>query len=66
MGLAEWHVVEPVRGDLRGNVWIQNTEKQLDAYVQLSPRDVDILSEETMIERIRSAIAVATDERYRS
>jgi hypothetical protein len=33
MGLAkQWHVVEPVPGDLRNVIWIQNTEEGLDAY----------------------------------
>jgi len=66
MGLAQWHVVEPVPGGLRGNVWIQNSEKGLDAYVELSPAGTAFLSEDEMIARIQVAIPNATDTRYRS
>ena len=37
IGLAQWHVVEPVPGDIRNIIWIQNTEEGLDAYFELSP-----------------------------
>jgi hypothetical protein len=57
MGLAEkWQVVEPVSGGLRGDVWIQNAEEQLDAFVELAPGDSDLLGEEEIRERIRTAL----------
>ena len=62
---AGWHVVEPVPGGLRGDVWIQNEKAHLDAYVAISPADSDTLSRDEMISRIRRAIANATDSRYR-
>jgi hypothetical protein len=66
MGLAhKWHVVEPVRGDLRDEVWIQNPEERVDGYVRLSPAKSDLLSDDEIIALIRLAIAKATDERYR-
>ena len=66
MGLAhKWHVVAPVRGDLRDEVWIQNPEERLDGYVRLSPAKSDLLSDDEIIALIRLAIAKATDERYR-
>jgi hypothetical protein len=65
MGRPDWHVVEPMPGSVRGEVWIQNAEKRLDGYVQLSARDVDVLPDEAIIGLIESAIAKATDQRYR-
>jgi hypothetical protein len=57
MGLADkWHVVEPVRGGVRGDVWIQNEEEQLDAFVELAPGDSNLLGEEEIRERIRTAL----------
>jgi hypothetical protein len=47
MGLPEeWHVVEPVPGDLRNIVWIQNAVKGLDGYFEFSPADSDDLDDE--------------------
>jgi hypothetical protein len=64
MGLAhKWHVVGPVRGDLRDEVWIQNTHERLDGYVRLSPLKSDNLSDDEIIALIRMAIAKATDKR---
>ena len=60
MEQVEWHVVEPVRGDLRNSVWIQNRTKKLNAYAQISALDADILDEEEMIRRIQGAIDIAT------
>ena len=58
MGLAkQWHVVEPVPGDLRDTIWIQNTEERLDAYFELSPSQSDDLNDEEKQRRIRAAIA---------
>jgi hypothetical protein len=60
MGLAkQWHVVEPVPGDLRDIIWIQNAEEGLDAYFSLSPRESDNLGDEEKQRRIRAAIANA-------
>ena len=38
MALPEkWHVVEPVPGDLRDRIWIQNEEKGIGAYFWQTP-----------------------------
>ncbi len=67
MGLAEeWHVVEPVPGGLGGDVWIQSLKQRLNAYVQLSPRDSDLLPEDSIAALIQAAIVMASDTRYRS
>ncbi len=59
-GLAnKWHVVEPVPGDLRDIIWIQNTEEGLDAYFELSPAQSDDLADDEKQRRIRAAIANA-------
>jgi len=60
MGLAkQWHVVEPVPGDLRNGIWIQNKEEGLDARFALSPAESDDLGDEEKQRRIRDAIANA-------
>jgi hypothetical protein len=56
---AGWHGVQPTPGDLSGGVWIQNSDKSLDAYVPLSTADVDDMTEDEMIARIERAIAKA-------
>jgi hypothetical protein len=56
---AEWHVVQAPPGDVSGGVWIQNSDKSLDAYVPLSTADLDDMTEEDMISRIERAIAKA-------
>ena len=67
MGLPEeWHVVEPVPGDLRNIVWIQNAVKGLDGYFEFSPADSDDLDDEQVKRRIYDAVANATDKRLRS
>jgi hypothetical protein len=66
MGQSDWNVVEPMPGGMSQNVWIQNARKRLDGYVQLSPQDADIFPEDVIIALIETAIANATDERYRS
>jgi hypothetical protein len=45
-----------VSGGIRGDVWIQNAEEQLDAYVELAPGDSDLLGEEEIRDRIRTAL----------
>jgi hypothetical protein len=66
MGLAhKWHVVEPLAGASRAEVWIHNPEEKLDGYVRLSPAKSDSLSDDEVIALIRLAIAKATDERRR-
>jgi hypothetical protein len=58
MGIAKrWHVVEPVPGDLRDIIWIQNTEEGLDAYFELLPAQSDDLADGEKQRRIRAAIA---------
>lgn len=52
----QWHVVEPVRGDLRSTIWIQNTEKGLDVRFELSPAESEDLSDDEKQQRIRNAI----------
>ena len=56
---AGWRVVQPRPGDVSGGVWIQNSDKSLDAYVPLSTADLDDMTEEDMISRIERAIAKA-------
>ena len=57
MGLAnQWHVVEPVPGDLRSTIWIQNTEKGLDVRFELSLAESEDLSDDEKQQRIRNAI----------
>jgi hypothetical protein len=58
-GLADWHVAEPVRGDVRDYVWIQNADAKRDMYVSISRRDVDDLPDDELLKRIRPAIARA-------
>jgi hypothetical protein len=36
-----WHVVPPMPGGISGGVWIQISDKSLDAYVPLSTADMD-------------------------
>ena len=59
----KWHLVEPVPGDLKGRVWLQNSAKSLDAYVDLSPADLDNLDIERLKNRIRKAISNAKERR---
>jgi hypothetical protein len=60
MGFGQqWHVVEPLPGDLRDIIWIQNTKEGLDAHYGLSPRESDDLGDEEKQRRIRDAIANA-------
>lgn len=56
-GLADWHVVEPVRGDVRDYVWIQNRDAKRDVYVSMSRRDVDVLPDGELLSRIHLAVA---------
>jgi hypothetical protein len=57
MGLAkQWHVVEPVPGDLRDIIWIQNSKEGLDSRFDLSPAESDDLSDNEKQTRIRNAI----------
>ena len=58
-GLADWHVVEPVSGDVRDYVWIQRADANRDMYVSISRRDVDDLPDDELLKRIRPAIARA-------
>jgi hypothetical protein len=56
---AGWYVVQSPPNDVSGGVWIQNSDKSLDAYVPLSTADVDDMTEDEMISRIHRAIAKA-------
>lgn len=55
-GLADWHVVEPVSGDVRDYVWIQRADANRDMYVSISRRDVDDLPDEELLKRIHRAM----------
>ena len=50
-------MVEPVRGDVRDYVWIQNNDAKRDVYVSISRRDVDVLPDSELLNRIRLAVA---------
>ena len=55
-GLADWHVVEPLSGDVRDYVWIQRADANRDMYVSISRQDVDDLPDEELLKRIRRAM----------
>jgi len=40
-GLADWHVVEPVSGDVRDYVWIQRADANRDMYVSIPVKRSD-------------------------
>ncbi len=51
-GLADWHVVEPLRGDVRDNVLIQNVDGR-KVYVLASHEEIDSLSDHELLAQIR-------------
>jgi hypothetical protein len=55
-GLADWHVVEPVRGDILEYMWIQNTDANRDVYVSISRRDAGDLADDELLSRIHLAV----------
>jgi hypothetical protein len=61
MGLAEkWRVVEPLPGGRREMVWIQNTTERLNAYVEITAQDSELLrDDDELLRRIRVAMAHA-------
>ena len=68
-GLADWHVVEPLSGDVRDYVWIQRADANRDMYVSISRQDVDDLPDEELLKRIRRAMgksAQTVEERNRN
>ena len=68
-GLADWHVVEPLSGDVRDYVWIQRADANRDMYVSISRQDVDDLPDEELLKRIRRAMgnpAQTVEERKRN
>jgi hypothetical protein len=60
MGLSpDWHVVEPVRGDLKSTIWIQNVKQRLDVRFPPGPSECDDLKDDEKERRIREAIEKA-------
>ena len=57
---AEWYIVDPVPGDLRGFVMIQN-RRGVQLAVPISTKDIDDLTDDQMIVRLFSAIADLLD-----
>ena len=54
--LPEWHVVEPLWGDIRGHTVIQNKAGK-KVQVPISRKDVDDLSDDELLNRIVQAIS---------